>query len=99
MICAPPGRIWVGMALVAGWAVEVGTALRAETEMGWDAPAMEDVRVWREDGEITCTCSARKAKLDKTGMTVGEKISLHPYMINPLYVRIANYTKYRLKKR
>lgn len=57
MIWAPPGRICVGMALVAGWAEEVGTAFKVETDIGWDAPAMEDVRVWREDGEITCTCS------------------------------------------
>lgn len=63
MICAPPGKIWVGMALAAGCEEEVGTALRVETEMGWDVPAMEDVKVCREDGEITCTCSITKAEL------------------------------------
>lgn len=34
MIWAPPGRICVGIALVAGWVVEVGTAFKVETDIG-----------------------------------------------------------------
>lgn len=56
IICAPPGSIWVGMAEVLGWDVDVGTALRADTDMGCDPHPRDDVKLCSDDGESTCTC-------------------------------------------
>lgn len=52
----------MGMAVVVGWDVDVGTALRADTDMGCDPHPRDDVKLCSDDGESTCTCRRNQHK-------------------------------------